>query len=1049
MTEQPSHDKYLMPAEPTLPSALTPAISTSRPNPTTRPMEALIALLLIYLALALIVFPIWAIIKIRRSSDEIELLHHKLGLVENQLRQPTPRPVAAPTQVPAPKIATQPAIAAPSPAITTQPIPSTPPPPPPVQASTLPPPIAVTPPPLPQTTKAAEDPLSIFDVTSSSEPAEEPSRFKLPSFSLEQFMGVKLFAWLGGFALFLGSVFFVKLSIENNWIPPEVRVALGFLLGVGLVVGGVILSRKRYAVTAQTLCASGIVTLYAITFSCRSIYHFEFFGPLPTLGLMVLITTTAFLLAVRLEAKVVAILGILGGFLTPILLSTGQDNPLGLFAYISLLNCGLIAVALHRRWHFLVPLGVAGTIAMEIGWAEKFLTNEKVFTAMVVCLVFDALFLAAFAVARRLKQTGPLLSLPAAALVLVSFLFAGYFITETNAGLQPARLFTFVFLADACILALALLDLRTAKLHLAAGVAVFALLALWTNERLSTELLTWALAFYFIFSVVHSAFPLVLARRDPDAAPSWWSQLFPPLALLLVLGPVLNATIVSSAIWPAILLIDLLAIVLAWFSMSLVALAAVLVLTLVAAGAWVFKIPAELTGLPSLLFVIGGFAVLFFGAGLWFARKFGNRLAETGRSFAIGGDFRAQLPAMSALLPFILLVMATARLPLANPTPVFGLALLLIVLMLGLTRLLVLEWLPACALGGTLALVYTWQANHCSVEWAGVTIGWIVGFHVIFAAFPFAFRKTLADTRGPWLAAAASGALLFPAVFHLISSTWPNEMMGLLPLAFALPAFGSLVAVLRLDPPDHPRRLGRLALFGGVALLFITLVFPIQFSRQWISIGWALEGAALLWLFHRVPHRGLPIAGFALLCAVFARLALNPAVLSYHQHSSTPILNWYLYTYGVAVICLLVGAHLTAPPHNRVLGLNVPSVLNALGIVLLFLLLNIEIADFFSPPDSYNLTFDFSGNLARDMTYTIAWALYAFGLLVLGIWKKTAGARYTALGLLGVALLKLFVHDLANLAQLYRIGALFAFAIITILASFVYQRFLPADEKKN
>jgi hypothetical protein len=255
--------------------------------------------------------------------------------------------------------------------------------------------------------------------------------------------------------------------------------------------------------------------------------------------------------------------------------------------------------------------------------------------------------------------------------------------------------------------------------------------------------------------------------------------------------------------------------------MSLVALAAVLVLTLVAAGAWVFKIPAELTGLPSLLFVIGGFAVLFFGAGLWFARKFGSRLAETGRSFAIGGDFRAQLPAMSALLPFILLVMATARLPLANPTPVFGLALLLIVLMLGLTRLLVLEWLPACALGGTLALAYTWQANHCSAEWSGVTIGWIVGFHVIFAAFPFAFRKTLADTRGPWLAAAASGALLFPAVFHLISSTWPNEMMGLLPLAFALPAFGSLVAVLRLDPPDHPRRLGRLALFGGVALLFI------------------------------------------------------------------------------------------------------------------------------------------------------------------------------------------------------------------------------------
>lgn len=459
-------------------------------------MEALIALLLIYLVIALIIFPIWAFIKIRRSSDEIALLYHQLGTLEEKLRK-QPAPLATP---PAPVVAvtTAPRNAEPVPAIAAAATPTVPlVTPPPIPAFTPPPlqPPAGSPPPLPPTAKTfAQDPLSVFDPET--EPAKEPTSFKLPAFNWEQFMGVKLAAWLGGFALFLGSVFFVKLSIENNWIPPELRVALGFLLGIGLVVGGVMLSRKRYAVTVETLCASGVVTLYAITFACRSIYHFEFFGPLPTFALMVLITTTAFLLAVRMEAKVVAILGILGGFLTPILLSTGQDNPLGLFAYIALLDAGLIAVALHRRWHFLVPLGVAGTIAMEIGWAEKFLTNEKTLTAMIVCLVFDALFLAAFAVARRLKQTNALLSLPVAALVLVSFFFAGYFIEETSAGQQPAQLFTFVFLADACMLTLALLDLRTAKLHLAAGVAVFALLALWTNERLNPETLLCGLAFY-------------------------------------------------------------------------------------------------------------------------------------------------------------------------------------------------------------------------------------------------------------------------------------------------------------------------------------------------------------------------------------------------------------------------------------------------------------------------------------------------------------------------------------------------------------------------
>ena len=102
----------------------------------------------------------------------------------------------------------------------------------------------------------------------------------------------------------------------------------------------------------------------------------------------------------------------------------------------------------------------------------------------------------------------------------------------------------------------------------------------------------------------------------------------------------------------------------------------------------------------------------------------------------------------------------------------------------------------------------------------------------------------------------------------------------------------SLVAVLKKIPAENKARLAHIAWFGGVALFFITLIFPIQFNRQWITIGWALEGAALLWLFHRVPHPGLRLTGFGLLVAAFVRLAFNPAVLEYHQRSATPIFNW-------------------------------------------------------------------------------------------------------------------------------------------------------------
>ena len=254
------------------------------------------------------------------------------------------------------------------------------------------------------------------------------------------------------------------------------------------------------------------------------------------------------------------------------------------------------------------------------------------------------------------------------------------------------------------------------------------------------------------------------------------------------------------------------------------------------------------------------------------------------------------------------------------------------------------------------------------------------------------------------------------------------------------------MVVLKKVPAAGKARMTQLAWFGGVALFFITLIFPIQFERQWITIGWALEGAALLWLFHRVPHAGLRLAGAGLLVAAFVRLALNPAVLDYHPRSATAIFNWYLYAYGIVTVCLFVGARLLAPPRHQILSVNAPPILTGLGTVLAFLLVNIEIADYFSEPGS-TLTFQFSGNFARDMTYSIAWAVFALVLLVIGIAKRARAPRYAGLGLLGVTILKLFFHDLARLDQLYRIGAFVAVAAIAMLASFAYQRFYAGDVK--
>ena len=274
--------------------------------------------------------------------------------------------------------------------------------------------------------------------------------------------------------------------------------------------------------------------------------------------------------------------------------------------------------------------------------------------------------------------------------------------------------------------------------------------------------------------------------------------------------------------------------------------------------------------------------------------------------------------------------------------------------------------------------------------------------------------------------------------------------MGLLPLAFAIPQLLSLMAVLKLHSSTNPARLSQLAWFGGMSLFFITLIFPIQFEKEWLTVAWALEGAALCWLFLRVPHPGLRATATALLLIVFVRLSLNPEVLGYHVRGDLPIWNWQLYAYGISALAMFAAARWLVPPHHMMAEINLRGLFSALGVALLFLLLNIEIADAFTPPGSAATVLEFSGSFPRDMTYSIAWGLFALALLVVGFARHSRYIRYAGIALLGVTLFKLFLHDLAILDSIYRIGALIVVAVIALVASFLYQRFLdrnPSGEK--
>jgi len=862
-----------------------------------------------------------------------------------------------------------------------------------------------------------------------------------PKISLEQFMGAKLFAWIGGLALFLGIIFFVKLSIENGWISPVMRTAIGFVFGVALVVAGVKLqSIQRYAVLAHTLCATGVVMLYGVSFAAHSIWHIvPFDNSLVTFGFMALVTAAAFILAVRMNAQVVAVLGMLGGFLTPILCSTGHDNPLGLFSYIALLDIGVLAVAKNKRWLHLTALAAGGTVMMQAGWIVKFFHTSNyaigaaTWVPVSVFLGFALLFATATWWSRQRADDDVFPSSSALALCGSAMVAAFVFLQFGAITERPALLYIFVFGINALVMSIVWLQPRVSAAQGVVATLTFIHLALWTTNELTAELLPYALANYLGFGILHTAFAVLWQKREKTTtqAMSWT----PVITLVLLLLPVVCLDQVSVMIWPAILLVDLLIIGLAVMSGALVPVLAALALTLLTAGVWLFRLPVGLAGsLTEFLIVIGGFAVLFGIASSFMARKMPK------------AAFSQMLPVSSAVLPFALLILATLHLHVADPSPMFGLALLLVVFLLGLTRISGITVLVPTALGCVLALEWSWHAQSFSAEHAVLPLLWYVGFYTLFTVFPLVFAKQLANRQLPWIAAAVAGLGTFGLVYRLVDAAWPNSMMGLLPAAFVVAPMMLLVWVLKRNGVENPARLTQLAWLGGVALFFITLIFPIQFEKQWITIGWALEGAALCWLFRRVPHQGLCGTGTALLVAAFVRLALNPAVLSYQTRGETAILNWQLYAYSLSALAIFAAAKWLTPPRHLWGQINLRGVFCAMGGILLFLLLNIEIADAFTAEGSRSIAFDFDGSFAQDMTYSISWALFALSLLVIGFWQRNASTRYAGVGLLAVTLLKLFFHDLANIESIFRIGALIVVAVIALAASFLYQRFL-SDEK--
>jgi uncharacterized membrane protein len=320
-----------------------------------------------------------------------------------------------------------------------------------------------------------------------------------------------------------------------------------------------------------------------------------------------------------------------------------------------------------------------------------------------------------------------------------------------------------------------------------------------------------------------------------------------------------------------------------------------------------------------------------------------------------------------------------------------------------------------------------------------------VALYSVFAFYPIALGPRARAARDPFMAAIAASVMAFFAARAAFIAGELDWMIGVIPIVEGAVLALLLRLLLKIEPSGD-RDLGRLALVAGDALAFVTVAIPLQLRQQWITIGWALEGAALAWLYRRIPHRGLLYSAVVLLATVFARLALNPEVF-YYEPRGMRVVNWYLYTYVICAGATFLAGWWLSRTDDRLLGtVRSSQLLPAGGTILLFLLLNIEIADFYAVGPT--IVFKFGSTVAQDLTYTIGWLIFGLALLAVGIYLGTRPPRVAAVTLIAVTAFKCFLYDLASLEGLHRVASFVGLAISLALVSLALQKYVLSKPRR-
>jgi uncharacterized membrane protein len=742
-------------------------------------------------------------------------------------------------------------------------------------------------------------------------------------------------------ALALAGAFLVKYSIDAGLLGPGVRVLLGILLGF-LLLGAGEFMRARSARIGQALSAAGPACLYASLFAAVSLYGLV--DRSVAFALLAGVTAGTISLSLR-QGPFVGLVGLAGGFVTPLIVGGEEPNTGVLFTYLFLLQLGTQVLVRRRGWWWLAAVSVAGGMLWVLAWLGA----------------------TQFAAPPESQRIWPLLFLAGSALL------ASWSLRRPSGG-EPELLYT-------------ALGTQAASLCLTAAMVAF----------FGYAGLEW------LFFGALAAFILLVARLRPEVEP------------LVVLAAGLGLLVLGGWPEPAESGLD------ATFLSRFLTMAAAL-------GA---------------LFAFGGFI------GLW------------------GAKHKLRWAIFSAAASAAYFLVAYLRLRHYGGLPLWG----YVSLALAALHLVAAE------------RVARYRAGNDEYRQAlGIFALAVTGF--VALAVPL-------ELEHAWMAVAWS--------LQLVAIAWIERRLDIPWLRRAAWACGALV-LLRLlpDPLLFPMPVGETPLFNwvlygyGMPLAAISAALFLFRGRAEAALMTALEAAVAVIAFKlislEIRHafhgsdllaEGLGLGELGSL--IIAWLALGLLSLLAGGWYRRPVFVWAgRAAIGAGAAALIVGALVIANPLWTPLSVGETPIFNllllvyaapaallliiarqlerrgeaqgalaagAVSILLGFVFLSFEVRQWFQGEFLDGRTI---GD-AETYAYSAAWLAYGGALLAGGILGGGRALRYASLGVVVLAVCKVFLFDAAQLAGLYRVASFLGLGLCLLALGYVYQRlvFRPLPEARG